>query len=266
MTTTPTTPSVVEVSAALRHSHDRLAAALASLDDDQMTGPSYADEWSLAQVASHLGSGAEVFGLFLDAGLRQTPTPGLDRFQPIWDQWNAKPPPTQAREAVEADAAFLARLDELADDQREQWRLDLFGTAQTLAGLLRMRLAEHALHTWDIAVALDPTATVPDDATALIIDNLAPLVVRVARPGPEPLALNVHTHAPDRRLRLEVTAQGAGLTALAPDQPAESAVLTLPGEAFVRLVYGRLDADHTPRTVQATRIDLDALRHAFPGL
>jgi hypothetical protein len=76
----------------------------------------------------------------------------------------------------------------------------------------------------------------------------------------------VHTSTPDRRLRLEVTVQGAQLTPTAPDQPAESVVLTLPGEAFVRLVYGRLDTDHTPPTVQATGIDLDALRHAFPGL
>lgn len=266
MTATPIPPSVADVLAALQRSHDRLAAALASLDDDRVAGPSYADEWSIAQVASHLGSGAEVFGLFLVAGLQQAPTPGVDRFQPIWDRWNAKPPAAQARDAIDTDAAFLARLDALTDDQRERWRLDLFGTEQTLAGLLRMRLAEHALHTWDIAVALDPTATVPEDATALLIDNLAPLVERVARPDPQPATLDVHTSAPDRRLRLEVTAEGARLTPADLDQPAGSLVLRLPGEAFVRLVYGRLDPDHTPPTVQAAGIDLDALRRTFPGL
>jgi uncharacterized protein (TIGR03083 family) len=266
MSDSPAVPGVAEVLAALHRSHDRLAVTLSALDDDQVSGPSYADEWSLSQVASHLGSGAEVFDLFLDAGLQQTPTPGLDRFQPIWDQWNAKAPPAQARDAVHADSAFLARLDALADDQREQWRLDLFGTEQSLAGLLRMRLAEHALHTWDIAVALDPTATIPDDATALVIDNLAPLVERVGRPAPQPITLDVHTHTPDRRLRLEVTDEGARLTPIGPQPPAEALVLTLPGEAFVRLVYGRLDTDHTPPTVHATGIDPDVLRHVFPGL
>jgi uncharacterized protein (TIGR03083 family) len=266
MSASPAVPGVAEVLAALHHSHDRLAAALAALEDDQLTQPSYADEWSLAQVASHLGSGAEVFSLFLDAGLQATATPGLDQFQPIWDQWNAKPAAAQARDAVDADAGFLARLDALSDDQRDQWRLNLFGTEQALAGLLRMRLAEHALHTWDIAVALDSTATVPDGATALVIDSLGPLVERVGRAAPQPITLDVHTSTPDRRFRLEVTDQGAGLTPSAPDQPAEAVLLTLPGEAFVRLVYGRLDADHTPPTVRATGIDLDALRHAFPGL
>ena len=266
MTTTPAPPSVADVLTALHRSHDRLATTLATLHDQEVTQPSYADEWSVAQVTSHLGSGAEVFGLFLDAGLEQSPTPGPDRFQPIWDQWNAKPPSTQVREAVDADAAFLARLDRLATDQQDRWRLNLFGTEQTLAGLLRMRLAEHALHTWDIVVASDPAATVPDDAAALVIDNLSPLVARVARPGPQPITLDVHTSAPTRRLRLEVTTEGGHLTSIGLDQPAVPAVLTLPGEAFVRLVYGRLDADHSPSTVQATGIDLDVLRRTFPGL
>jgi hypothetical protein len=34
----------------------------------------------------------------------------------------------------------------------------------------------------------------------------------------------------------------------------------------VRLVYGRLDPDHTPVSAQASGVDLDALRRAFPGL
>jgi hypothetical protein len=37
-------------------------------------------------------------------------------------------------------------------------------------------------------------------------------------------------------------------------------------EAFIRLVYGRLDADHTPRSVRADGVDLGTLRATFPGL
>lgn len=54
---------------ALRHSHDRLRAAVEPLGLDQLEQRSYASEWSIAQVLSHLGSQAEIFGLFLDAGL-----------------------------------------------------------------------------------------------------------------------------------------------------------------------------------------------------
>lgn len=39
----------------------------------------------------------------------------------------------------------------------------------------------------------------------------------------------------------------------------------LPAEALVRLVYGRLDPDHTP-AFHGHRSVLDQLRHAFPGL
>jgi hypothetical protein len=37
----------------------------------------------------------------------------------------------------------------------------------------------------------------------------------------------------------------------------------MPSEAFVRLVYGRLDPDHTPVGVESP--ELDSLRRLFPG-
>ena len=46
---------------ALRTHHDRLAEVIAGLTPEQLKAPSAASEWSLAQVLSHLGSGAEIF-------------------------------------------------------------------------------------------------------------------------------------------------------------------------------------------------------------
>jgi hypothetical protein len=40
--------------------------------------------------------------------------------------------------------------------------------------------------------------------------------------------------------------------------------LALPAEAFIRLVYGRLDPDHTP-TFRGDAGALDRLRAVFPG-
>ena len=54
---------------ALRNSHDRLRAAVEPLTREQLEQRSYASEWSVAQVLSHLGSQAEIFSLFLDSGL-----------------------------------------------------------------------------------------------------------------------------------------------------------------------------------------------------
>ena len=50
---------------ALRHSHDRLRASVEPLGPDQLTQRSYPSEWTIAQVLSHLGSQAEIFGLIL---------------------------------------------------------------------------------------------------------------------------------------------------------------------------------------------------------
>ena len=69
---------------ALRHSHDALRATVEPLDEARLRQQSYASEWSIAQVLSHLGSGAEIFGLFLDAGLSGAEPPGGDTFPPIW--------------------------------------------------------------------------------------------------------------------------------------------------------------------------------------
>ena len=82
---------------ALRHSHDRLRAAAEPLSPDQLEQRSYASEWSIAQVLSHLGSQAEIFGLFLNAGLTGQDPPGREQFEPIWDSWNGKDPQAQAR-------------------------------------------------------------------------------------------------------------------------------------------------------------------------
>src|ERR1700678_2693299 len=84
---------------ALRHSHDRLQAAAGPLDLAQLEQLSYASEWSIAQVLSHLGSQAEIFGLSRDAGLTGQDAPGREAFPPIWDVWNAKSPQAQASDA-----------------------------------------------------------------------------------------------------------------------------------------------------------------------
>ena len=41
---------------------------------------------------------------------------------------------------------------------------------------VQLRLNEHALHTWDVEVVLDPNATLPTDAAAVIVDQLGMLV------------------------------------------------------------------------------------------
>jgi hypothetical protein len=60
------TSDVLEV---LRGSHERLSATLAELGEEGATLPSYDDGWSVADVASHLGSGTESVRHCLSAGV-----------------------------------------------------------------------------------------------------------------------------------------------------------------------------------------------------
>jgi uncharacterized protein (TIGR03083 family) len=246
---------------ALRHSHDTLQAVAGPLDADQLRRQSYDSEWSIAQVLSHIGSQSEIFGLSLDAGLSGQDPPGMEAFGPIWERWDSKSPQDQAADALHVDEALTARLESLDDDERESFRLSMFGMDLDIAAFARMRLGEHAVHTWDVAVALDPAATLAPDAVGLLVDTLGQLVARAGKPGGPQRRLHVSTSSPVRHFTLET---GEKVT-LTPSEYTEGLPeLALPAEALIRLVYGRLDPAHTP-PVETRRADLDGLRQVFPG-
>jgi uncharacterized protein (TIGR03083 family) len=245
---------------ALRSSHDRFTALVSPLDDDAIQGPSYDDGWSIAQVASHLGSQAEIFGLFLDAGLSGTAAPGADRFHPIWDEWNNRTPARQVADSVRASEELVARFEGLSEAEQEAFTLSVFGTEQDLVGLAGMRLGEHAVHTWDVAVALDPAAVVAPDAVDLLVDTLPTMAGRAGKAAEDARAVVVETIEPKRTFTL-TTGPEVALGSAADGTPSD---LRLTAEAFVRLVYGRLDAAHTPADVADNPV-LDPLRQVFPG-
>ncbi len=257
--------STDHLASALHASQDRLAAALDGVNEEQAATQSYDDDWTVAQVASHLGSGAEVFTLFLESGLKGEPAPGIEAMQPVWDEWNAKDALSQARDAVAVNEAFLERVDALTDAEREAWELDLFGSHRTFGEFLQMRLSEHAVHTWDIVVSFNPTAIIPEDVASYVVDNLAQVAGWTGQKHDGQVSVEVRTTAPELALHLDLGPAGVGIAPSTDDTDA-SAVLTLPTESFIRLVYGRLDPDHTPATVEARGVDLDLLRRTFPGL
>jgi len=250
---------------ALRNSHDRLRAAAGPLSPDQLEQRSYASEWSIAQVLSHLGSQAEIFGLFLDAGLAGTEPPGSEAFGPIWDRWNAKTPQDQAADALRDDQVTLERFEALDADQLDQLHLKLFGMELDATGLARLRVSEHAIHAWDVLVALDPAATVSADAVALLIDTLDQLAARSGKADGKQRKVRVSTTGPERQFILE-TGEAVTLTPADDEGTPELGVseLRLPAEAFVRLLYGRMDEAHTP-PAESAGVELDELRALFPG-
>jgi uncharacterized protein (TIGR03083 family) len=258
-----TTPPDEVFFAALRNSRARLVETVTPLTPEQLREPSYDSEWSIAQLLSHIGTGSIFFKLILQAGLDGEPAPSTDVMRPIWDAWNAKSPDEQAHDGLEALDALLAALEALDAQQRADWDLDLFGTHRDFAGLLRMRVTELAVHTWDVVVTLDPTALLAPDAVDLIIDTLGPLAGRVGKPLDQQLVIGVETDAPSRNFVLTVDADGVTLEPLDARLDADR-LLALPAEAFIRLVYGRLDPDHTPQG--ADDPILEVLRRVFTGI
>ena len=251
---------------ALRHSHDRLRASVEPLGLAQLGQRSYASEWSIAQVLSHLGSQAEIFGLILEAGLTGQEPPGREEFVPIWDSWNAKDPQAQASDALRADEATLVRFESLDAEEQARLHLKVFGMETGITGLARMRVGEHAIHTWDVLVALAPSATVAPDAVGLLIDTLDRLAARAGKPDGQQRTVRVSTTDPDRRFILE-TGEAVTLTPSDGEVTLEPGMseLRLPAEAFVRLVYGRMDEAHTPPATETAGVELEDLRQVFPG-
>ena len=216
-------------------------------------------------MLSHLGSQAEIFGLILQAGLAGQEAPGREQFPPIWDTWNAKNPQAQATDALRADQATLERLESMDAGERERLHLKLFGMDIDTAGFARMRVSEHAVHTWDVLVALDPAATLAPDAVALLIDTVAQVAARSAKPDGQQRKVLVSTTDPERQFILE-TGDEVTLTPSDGDATPELGLpeLRLPAEALIRLIYGRLDEAHTP-PAETTGVELDELRQIFRG-
>ena len=94
---------------AVRASHDRLAGLVAGLNADDLRAPSYDTDWSVADVLSHLGSGAEFTALSLEAEVTGAAPPSPDAFQSIWATWNARSPEEQAARYLAADEALVKR-------------------------------------------------------------------------------------------------------------------------------------------------------------
>ncbi|HVB06101.1 MAG TPA: maleylpyruvate isomerase family mycothiol-dependent enzyme [Acidimicrobiales bacterium] len=249
--------------AVLRHSHEHLCALVSPLDDAALEAPSYCDDWNVAQVLSHLGSGAEIALLNFTAARAGAPAPDRSEYQAIWDTWNARSPREMADGFAAADEAHIAAYEALSDEELDALSIPWFdGSMLDASGAVLMRLGEHAVHTWDVEVASAPEATVQAEAVEHLVDLLPRRAARLARGDKPDGAVAVHAEEPARDFLLSLGEQPA----LTPGAGEAESSLSLPAEALLRLLYGRLDAEHTPSSATTSGpVDLAALRAAFPG-
>jgi uncharacterized protein (TIGR03083 family) len=246
---------------ALAASVARLRALVAPYDDDGLESSSYDSEWSIADVLSHLGSGAVLMAGRLEAAMAGATLPD-DVAQPVWDEWNAKTARAKADDSLAEDERLLKDFEAVSEADRGRIDFPFGPVSLGFEAAVGMRLNEHALHTWDIEVVSDPGAVLPPDAAAVIVDNLGLIARFAAKPTGAEREVRVRTSHPVRHFTMRLTPESSELlegdAGVTPD-------LELPAEAFCRLVYGRLDPDHSP-PVPANGEVLELLRRAFPGL
>jgi uncharacterized protein (TIGR03083 family) len=248
--------------AALRANHDTLVTLLPSLTDDLLAAPSGASEWSVAQVLSHLGSGAEISVKPIAGAVGREVGP--EDNQAVWARWDAASPADQAAWFVEHDRVYLEVVEALTDEQKRGLTVDLGFLPEPvpLVVALGMRLNEVAAHAWDVRVGLDPRAGIDPDSAALLLELYAgPLGFLLgfsAKPGAlgEPAQVAVPGGGVVVTDAVQVTTELADPTA----------TFDGPQEAVVRLLTGRLTRERTPEDVQVTgNVSLDDLRKVFPG-
>ncbi len=230
------------------------------LDDHALERQAYPTEWRIADVLSHLGSGAVISARRLDDGIAGQPMP--DDFAPsVWAAWNDKSPRAKADDALMTDRELLERLQSLTPDEADQFRFSFGPITVDITGFVGMRLNEHAMHTWDIEVTIDPHATIPAQAVELIVDNLEMIAQFTAKPTGSARRIDIRTTEPERHFAITLSADAVTFE---PGEPVSEPDLVLPAEAFTRLVYGRFDRVPAPDFAGDSTV-LDELRRVFPG-
>jgi len=250
---------------ALRSEHDTLSGTAAALSPAQLTGTSGASEWTVAQVLSHLGSGAEISLASFRASVGEAAPPGPDFNQGVWDRWNAMSPADQAAGSLAINGELVETLEALPADQHDaiKVKLGFLPEPVTLTAYAGMRLNEVANHGWDVRVAVDPSATIDDDAAQLLAEHFAGglsfLLGFIGKPATAEPAVIAIGETP-----FAIVLDGG--TRLSSEPLDTTATFTGPIESAVRLISGRLTPPFTPAGVTVTgNISLDDLRRAFPG-
>ena len=203
--------------------------------------------------------GATIFVRQVNDALSDDTTP-VDFSRSVWDDWDARTPEEQAAGLLATDEVLVADSPNL---RPTTWSatFPMGPFTVTFDQYLGPRLNEHVLHTWDVEVAFNSDAVLPSEAVAAVLDHLGFVARFAAKPSGAERTYVVRTSNPVATFAITITSDSV-TTAVGDDRsPAD---LELPAEAFIRLVYGRLDADHTPADIVGAE-HLDELRAVFPG-
>src|SRR5262245_55722523 len=250
-----------------------MATDWASRDAAAWEAPTACREWTARDVAAHVTDGAERAVVVARAALAGESVPQYDTAERRRRHAALRALPGKelaARLQRDLDAVFQ-QLDGVPADTLHSTMVHLGGGPHTLAQFADQRLVETALHAWDIRAGSDPAATVAPESAAAMIDFVIWRVSRLAEPA------EAHGVASRYRFELEgpgggtvtIEARGDGVVASRDAGSGGEPALALPVEAFIRLVWGRLDLPRAldTETIRArgARAEILALAPLFPG-
>jgi uncharacterized protein (TIGR03083 family) len=168
---------------------------------------------------------------------------------------------------VTASGALVAELESMTDADLDAKKLNLgfLPMPVDIGFFAGMRLTELALHGWDVDVALDRTAQVDEALVPFVLDRLPGYASFLAKPGDTSGVVSLTVTDPSRAFTLRLAKDATGLDeGLSADATTR---VSMPAEAFARLLAGRLAAEHTPASVMVDgSLSLDDLRSIFPGM
>ncbi|WP_405592309.1 maleylpyruvate isomerase family mycothiol-dependent enzyme [Streptomyces sp. NBC_01092] len=250
---------------ALHDSSRRLRQVVDDLPADRLAGASFAKEWTIGQVLSHLGSGAEICTTLVERGLKgDLRGPVREELAPVWERWDALSPVEQRAAWREADERHLALLDSVDAAEHTSVRVPYFTGPLDLSAYAGYRLSEQVVHAWDVAVTLDAQAVIAAPDVRLLWGRIDLVAARFRDTGAltslAPQCVQVEVTDPQQTLLLDIDAE----LHLYPARPTgATGFLTGPAESVLRLVYGR-NRPQDPVTATGS-ITLDDLRALFPG-
>jgi uncharacterized protein (TIGR03083 family) len=260
---------VAAVGRVIRGQLGRLAGELRGLDAGGWDAPSACTGWAVKDVAAHMAESNDRFYQVISAALRGESGPEFTAPQRAERQAAVRAGSTDAivdqlvgRGAACFDMLEGATVEDLA-------RMVTVPAGQlSLEQVAPQRLSECTLHSWDIRVARDAGATLDADAVPLLLDGAIAGAGRLGSRGAP--------NARDATYAVDVTGPGGGPVGVVVGQgavrasrgaPARAdATLRLPGESFVRLLWGRLDLR---RAVQSGTVAVEGdreLAYALEGV
>nr|WP_202524370.1 maleylpyruvate isomerase family mycothiol-dependent enzyme [Kitasatospora sp. SID7827] len=210
-------------------------AAAPALDAQVPTCP----EWTLHDLAQHLGQGQRFWAAIVTAGAAETPPP-----RPT------EPAPTDREELIawfaDSTAELLAALRETGPDAPCWTWWTLGQSPQNTAGAARRRLNETAVHTYDARLTAGLPTELPREVALDSVEEflLTCCSTTVAWPHtPATLAFQA-TDGPTWYLALSATGAHATRTPATPAAP--DATIRGTADELIRMLYGRLPIDSLP--------------------